>query len=48
MIALLQELSLPPYEHTPLGPSWMGIVIPLLSLVATMAVVFYVYRRYAR
>lgn len=47
MIALLQELSLPPYEHTPLGPGWLGIVLPLLSLIATMVAVFYVYRKYA-
>jgi hypothetical protein len=48
MIALLQELSLPPYENTPVGPGWMGIVVPLFSLIASMAVVFYVYKRYAR
>jgi hypothetical protein len=49
MIALLQDVySIPPYEHTPIGPGWAGVVLPLLSLIATMAAVLYVYRRYAR
>jgi predicted signal transduction protein with EAL and GGDEF domain len=47
-IALLQDAySIPPYEHTPIGPSWLGIVLPLLSLIASMVAVLYVYRKYA-